>query len=131
MRYSLFGGITQRRLILTRVSGKSFGLPETSANNNLRRVTSLKSEDLTPVTLCSWNYGAVNPQIRLATGWTVRGLNPGGGVRFSAPVQTGPGAHPTSCTMVTGSFLGGKERPGRDADPSPPSSAVVNERVEL
>jgi hypothetical protein len=28
-------------------------------------------------------------------------------------------------------FPGGKERPGRDADPSPPSSAVVKERVEL
>jgi hypothetical protein len=28
-------------------------------------------------------------------------------------------------------FSGGKERPGRDADPSPPSSAVGNERVEL
>ena len=27
--------------------------------------------------------------------------------------------------MGTGSFSGGKERPGRDADPSPPSSAVV------
>jgi len=26
---------------------------------------------------------------------------------------------------------GGKERPGRDADPSPPSSAVGQERVEL
>ena len=26
---------------------------------------------------------------------------------------------------------GGKERPGRDADPSPPSSAVGHERVEL
>jgi len=28
-------------------------------------------------------------------------------------------------------FLGGKERQGRDADPSPPSSAVGHERVEL
>jgi len=28
-------------------------------------------------------------------------------------------------------FPGGKERPGRDADPSPPSSAVGYERVEL
>ena len=28
-------------------------------------------------------------------------------------------------------FPGGKERPGRDADPSPPSSAVGHERVEL
>jgi len=26
--------------------------------------------------------------------------------RFSAPVQTGPGAHPASCTMDTGSFSG-------------------------
>jgi hypothetical protein len=26
--------------------------------------------------------------------------------RFSAPVQTGPGAHPASCTMGTGSFPG-------------------------
>ena len=51
--------------------------------------------------------------------------------RFSAPVQTGPGAHLASCTMATGSFPGGKERPGRDADPSPRSSAVGHERVEL
>ena len=30
------------------------------------------------------------------------------GARFSAPVQTRPGAHPASYTMGTGSFLGGK-----------------------
>jgi hypothetical protein len=30
------------------------------------------------------------------------------GARFSAPVQTGPGAHPASCTMGTGSFPGVK-----------------------
>jgi len=45
--------------------------------------------------------------------------------RFSAPGQTDPGAHPASCTMGTGSFPGVKERSGRDADPSPFSSAVV------
>ena len=28
------------------------------------------------------------------------------GVRFSAPVQTGPEAHPASCRMGTGSFPG-------------------------
>jgi hypothetical protein len=51
--------------------------------------------------------------------------------RFFTPVQTGPVAHPASCTMGTGPFPGGKERPGRDANPSPPSSAVSQERIEL
>jgi hypothetical protein len=41
-------------------------------------------------------------------------------------VQTGSGAHPASCPMGTGgSFAGGKVRPERDADHSPPSSAEV------
>jgi hypothetical protein len=41
-------------------------------------------------------------------------------------VQTGSGAHPASYSMGTGgSFPGGKTRPGRDADHSPPSSAEV------
>ena len=39
-------------------------------------------------------------------------------------VQTGPEAHPASCTMGTGSFPGVK-RPGGDIDPSLPSSAKV------
>ena len=34
------------------------------------------------------------------------------GVRYSAPVQNGPGGHPASYTMGTGSFTGVK-RPGR------------------
>jgi hypothetical protein len=41
-------------------------------------------------------------------------------------IQTGSGAHPASCPVVTGgSFPGGKARPGRDVDHSPPSSAEV------
>ena len=51
-------------------------------------------------------------------------------VRFSAPVQTGPRAHPASYTMGTGSFLGAK-RPGRGVDHAPTSSAEVKERLEL
>jgi hypothetical protein len=36
-------------------------------------------------------------------------------------VQTGSGAHPASCAMgIGGPFPGGKVRPGRDADHSPP-----------
>ena len=52
------------------------------------------------------------------------------GARFSAPVQTCPGAHPASYTIDTGSFRGVK-RPGRGVDHPPPSSAEVKERVEL
>jgi len=40
-------------------------------------------------------------------------------VNFFAPIQTGPGAHPASYTMGTGSFLG-VEQPGRGID-HPPS----------
>ena len=50
--------------------------------------------------------------------------------RFSAPVQTGPGAQPAYHTMGTGSFPRAK-RSGRGADHWPPSSAEVKERVEL
>jgi hypothetical protein len=41
------------------------------------------------------------------------------GARISAPVQTGPGAHPAPYTMGTGSFPRVKW-PGRDIDHPPP-----------
>ena len=50
--------------------------------------------------------------------------------RFSAPVQTDPGAHPASYRMGTGSFPGVK-RPVRGVDQTPPSNAEAEERVEL
>ena len=50
--------------------------------------------------------------------------------RYPAPVQTGLGAHPASCTMGTGS-LPGVKRPGRGVDHPPPSSAQVKERVDI
>ena len=40
------------------------------------------------------------------------------GTRFFAPVQTGPGTHPASYTLGTGSFPGVK-RPRRSVDPQP------------
>jgi hypothetical protein len=47
-------------------------------------------------------------------------------------VQTGSGAYPASCTVGTGGpFPGGKARPGRDVDHSPPSSAEVKNELEL
>ena len=50
--------------------------------------------------------------------------------RYSAPIQTGPGAYPASCTMGTGSFPGVK-RSGRGADHPPPSKCRGHERVGL
>jgi len=50
--------------------------------------------------------------------------------RFSAPVQTGPRAHPAPYTMNIGSFPLVKW-PGRGVDHPPTSSAEVKERVEL
>jgi hypothetical protein len=63
------------------------------------------------------------------TGWSGFDLRQGQRIFPLASVQTGSEAHQASCTMGTGGpFRGGKARPGRDADHSPPSSAeVVNE----
>jgi hypothetical protein len=52
------------------------------------------------------------------------------GARFFAPIQTGPGAHPASYTMGTGSFPWVK-RPGRGVDHPSSSSTEVKERVQL
>jgi hypothetical protein len=50
----------------------------------------------------------------------------------SLNVQIFSGVHLVSCPMYTGGPLpGGKERLGRDADHSPPSSAEVMNELEL
>ena len=52
------------------------------------------------------------------------------GARFSAPVQTGPEAHPAFCTMGTGSFPGTKS--GRSVRLTPhPFQCRGHESVEL
>jgi hypothetical protein len=50
--------------------------------------------------------------------------------RFSVPVQTGPGAHPASCTMGTGSFPGVKSGQGMTLT-THPLLVPGHERVEL
>ena len=75
----------------------------------------------------------------MATGWTVRGSNPGGGEIFSICPDR-PWGPPSLLYNEYRVFPGGKKRPGRDADLSPadlspadlspadlspPSSAVV------
>ena len=58
---------------------------------------------LTLVLLCG-----PGSSVGIATGYGLDGLGIEcrWGARFSAPVQTGPGAHPAFCTIGTGSFPG-------------------------
>jgi hypothetical protein len=64
--------------------------------------------------------------VGIATGWKVRGSNPGGGEIFrTCPDRLwGP---PSLLYNGYRVFPGGKIRPGRDADHSPPSNAEVLE----
>ena len=52
------------------------------------------------------------------------------GARFSAPVQTGPGARSVSYTVGSGFLSRGVKEPGRGVNHLP-SSAEVKEREEL
>jgi hypothetical protein len=65
--------------------------------------------------------GGPGSSVGIATGYGLDG--PGGripvGARFSAPVQTGRGAHPASCTMGTGSFPGVESGRGVTLTPHP------------
>ena len=66
----------------------------------------------------------------MATDWTVQGSHVGVGEIFlTCPDR--PWGPPSLLYNRYRVFPGGKERPGREADPSPPSSAVGRERVEL
>ena len=66
----------------------------------------------------------------MKSGWTVRGSNAGGGEIFRTCPDR-PWGPPSLLCNGYRVFPGGKVRPGCDADPSPPSSAEVKNRVEL
>jgi len=57
--------------------------------------------------------------IAIGYGLKGSGIKSRWGARFSAPVQTGPGAHPTNSKMDTGSFLGVKSGRGVTLTPHP------------
>ena len=59
---------------------------------------------------CFHVNGGPGSAVGIATtyGLDGQGIEPWWGARLSAPVQTGPGAHPASCTVGTGTFPGVK-----------------------
>ena len=67
--------------------------------------------EFTVIFVPKWGPGS---SVGVATGYGLEGprIESQLGARFSAPFQTGPGAYPTFCTMVTGSFLGSKNGRG-------------------
>jgi hypothetical protein len=74
--------------------------------------------------LHAFTYSNLLSFTRLATGWTIRGSNPGGGEIFRTCPDR-PLGPPSLLYNGYRVFSGGKQRPWRDADPSPPSNAVV------
>jgi hypothetical protein len=73
--------------------------------------------------------GGPDSSVGIATDYGLdgQGIESRWGARFSAPVQTDPGAPPSLLYNGYRVFPGGKVRPGRASDHSPPSSAVVME----
>jgi hypothetical protein len=79
---------------------------------------------------CEGECAAIAVGIATRCGLDGPGIESRLGTRFSATVQTGPGAQPVSYTMVTGSFPGVK-RPGRLVDHTSLSSVRFKEKLEL
>jgi hypothetical protein len=77
-------------------------------------INSIQNSQVGPVAQSVW---------RMATGWTARGSNPGWGDVFRTCPDR-PWGLPSHLYKGDQVFPGVK-RPGRDADPSPPSSVEV------
>ena len=95
-------------------------------------ITHLSAISMTVLIIPTPSFRGRDSSVGIATRYRLDGpgIQSRWGARFSAPVQTGPGAHPASCTMGTGSFPGVKS-PARGVDHPPPSRAEVEGRVEL
>jgi len=80
-----------------------------------------KSVEKIQVSLKSYKSSGHGSSVGIATGYGLDGpgIESRWGARFSATIQTGPGAHPTSCTMGTGSFPGAKSSRSVTLTPHP------------
>jgi hypothetical protein len=85
----------------------------------------------------TYAYRGPCSSVGIANGYGLNGPWIGGGgefpvgARFSAPVQTGPGAHPASCTMGTGSFPGVENGQGVTLTPHPLLVSRPKNRIKL
>jgi hypothetical protein len=92
--------------------------------SNLFQAHSLQQSYHPTLTFKQEKFNIMWPVYRQATGWMVRGSNPGGDEIFRSSPDRPWG--PTTLLYSGYRILpGGRKRPGRDADPSPPSSAEV------
>jgi hypothetical protein len=75
-------------------------------------------------------FGGPDSSVGIATAYGLDspGIESRCGARFSAPVQTGPEAHPTSSTMGTGSFRG--VRCGRGVTLAPHLLLMPRSKIE-
>ena len=104
------------------VNSKNVASVQNSANGTHKiRLQPRCERDLCfPKMLRSVDMGR-DSSVGLATGYGLDGptIESRLGARFSTPVQTGPVAHPTSCTMDTGSFTGVNSGRGLTLTPHP------------
>jgi len=100
---------------------------------SLVRKVSFQGKTITQKSLkklrCFERSGEIYLRVQLRAGWSGDWIPVK--ARFSAPVSDRPWGPPSLPYNGYRVFPGGKEWPGRDHDPSPTSSAVGHERVEL
>jgi hypothetical protein len=80
---------------------------------------------------CFWLPRGLGSVVGMATGYTLGGPGVSGGGKIFCTCPDRPWGPPSFLYSVYQVFPAGKEQPGCDADPSPPSSAVGHERLEL
>jgi hypothetical protein len=93
----------------------------TLGNNTIQYITETAVHKTVSIKTSYERGGGPGSSVGIATGYGLDdpGIESRWGARFSAPVQTGPGAHPASCTMGTASFPGVKSGRGVTLTPHP------------
>jgi len=99
--------------------------------NVTNQQTNILTSAIRTCNIITWWFYSVSSVPRLATGWSVRVSNSGGGPRFSLPVQACPEAHPASCTIGTVCLSRWVKRLGLGVNHPPPSSTKVKRKSRV